>query len=210
MLESFAKSLRNEHASTWSQVIEHRFMRDIRSGTLPDEIMARFLIQDYRFLETFLVLVGGAVVLADTHAARLPYGQALGALCGDEDTFFTSAMKTLGIPDSAFDDTPTTEPTEAFCALMREAVDSRVYAAIVAVLCVANGSYLECASKADGRPTNPVHAAWIDLHDNPDMYAFVAFVRGELDRVGPANAAISRDFFSRAIALEKAFLDALY
>jgi hypothetical protein len=39
---------------------------------------------------------------------------------------------------------------------------------------------------------------------------FVAFLRSELDRVGPAEAATSRSFFTRAVVLEKTFLDAAF
>jgi thiaminase/transcriptional activator TenA len=59
-------------------------------------------------------------------------------------------------------------------------------------------------------PSNFVHAEWITLHDNPDFRDFVAFLRGELDRVGTADEKVSRDFFLRAVALERAFFDAAY
>lgn len=38
-------------------------------------------------------------------------------------------------------------------------------------------------------PLKFVHAEWITLHNNPDFHDFVAFLRGELDRVGPAEEA---------------------
>ena len=55
-----------------------------------------------------------------------------------------------------------------------------------------------------------VHAEWITLHDNPFFRGFVAFLREELDRVGPADEALTREFFERAVALELAFFDAVY
>ena len=54
------------------------------------------------------------------------------------------------------------------------------------------------------------HPAWITLHDNPDFRDFAAFLRAELDRVGPAEEKTSKDFFLRAVALERAFFDAAY
>jgi len=47
-----------------------------------------------------------------------------------------------------------------------------------------------------------VHAEWITLHDNPNFHGFVDFLRAELDRVGPAQADLCRNFFRRAVALE--------
>ncbi|KFI26948.1 hypothetical protein CG51_11375 [Haematobacter missouriensis] len=55
-----------------------------------------------------------------------------------------------------------------------------------------------------------MHAEWITLHDNPDFQGFVAFLRSELDRVGPEDPDICHDFFWRAVALELNFFDAAY
>jgi thiaminase/transcriptional activator TenA len=55
-----------------------------------------------------------------------------------------------------------------------------------------------------------VYAEWIRLHDNPDFCDFVDFLRAELDRIGPAQADLCRDFFQRAVALELSFFEAAY
>jgi thiaminase/transcriptional activator TenA len=57
---------------------------------------------------------------------------------------------------------------------------------------------------------NFVHAEWTTLHDNPGFRGFVDFLRTELDRVGPAQADLRRDFFRRAVALELSFFEAAY
>ena len=81
---------------------------------------------------------------------------------------------------------------------MREAADTRSYAAALSVLVVAEWLYLDWASRApQPLPKNFVHAEWITLHDNPNFRGFVDFLRTELDRVGPAHADLCRDFFSR-------------
>jgi thiaminase/transcriptional activator TenA len=94
---------------------------------------------------------------------------------------------------------------------MREAADTRSYAAALSVLVVAEWLYLDWASRAPlPLPNNFVHAEWITLHDNPNFRGFVDFLRTELDRVGPAHADLCRDFFSRAVALELSFFEAAY
>src|SRR2546430_16379045 len=71
--------------------------------------------------------------------------------------------------------------------------------------------YLDWASRApQPLPDNFVHAEWITLHDNPDFRGFVDFLRAELDRVGPAEADLCRDFFRRAVGLELSFFEAAY
>ena len=94
---------------------------------------------------------------------------------------------------------------------MREAADTRSYAAALSVLVVAEWLYLDWASRApQPLPANFVHAEWITLHDSPDFRRFVDFLRAELDRVGPAQPDLCRDFFRRAVALEFSFFEAAY
>ncbi|WP_258935294.1 hypothetical protein [Nesterenkonia pannonica] len=69
---------------------------------------------------------------------------------------------------------------------MREASRTQNYAAVLAVLTVAEWLYGDWARRAGtSRPEHFVHAEWIDLHSSPAFYEWVEFLRSELDRVGP-------------------------
>ena len=132
-------------------------------------------------------------------------------ISGDEDTYFLRSFEALGVDERARTETPDTEPTAGFKAIMREAAATRSYAAALAVLNVAEWLYLDWATKAPTPlPARFVHAEWITLHDNPDFRDFVGFLRSELDRVGPSEADVARDFFLRTVKLELAFFDAVY
>ena len=90
---------------------------------------------------------------------------------------------------------------------MREAAATRSYAAILAVLTVAEWLYLDWASRAPRPlPGTFVHAEWITLHDNPFFRDFVAFLRDELDRVGPGAEAQAREPAAAMPALIRAAL----
>jgi len=211
MPERFTETLRAANDPGWSDAVEHRFVKEIFTGALPDAVIARYLIQDHRFLDSFLVLLGAALASADTFEARLRFGRFIGMVSAEENTYFLRAFEALGVtvPGRATD--PDTQPTIGFKAIMREAADTRSYAAALSVLVVAEWLYLDWASRApEPLPNNFVHAEWITLHDNPNFRGFVDFLRTELDRVGPAQAGLCRDFFGRAVALELAFFEAAY
>ena len=211
MTERFTETLRRASEPTWSQAVQHRFVTELCAGTISDRVMAGYLIQDHRFLDSFLTLLGAAIASADNFPARLRFGRFAGMVSGEENTYFLRAFETLGVSEKEREDTPDTAPTAGFKAIMREAAETRSYAAVLSVLNVAEGLYLDWAMSAtQPLPENFVHAEWITLHDNPFFRDFVAFLREELDRVGPAEEAVSRDFFMRAVALEKAFFDAAY
>jgi len=211
MTQRFTETLRRASEPAWSQAVQHRFVGELLAGTIPDKVMAGYLIQDHRFLDSFLTLLGAAIAAADSFEARLRFGRFVGMVSGEENTYFLRAFEALGVTEKDRAGTPDTGPTKGFKAIMREAAATRSYAAALAVLNVAEWLYLDWAMKAP-QPLPPrfVHAEWITLHDNPDFRDFVAFLRAELDRVGPADEETSRDFFLRAVALERAFFDAAY
>ena len=211
MTPSLTAKLKTLNAPAWSSVVNHRFVRELAAGSIADEVMATYLIQDYRFFEGFLSLIGAAIAQADSLAAKLTFGRFAGSISSDENTYFTRALAALGIDERRFSQPPDTPATAGLKAIMREAAGSGSYAAILSMLNVAEGSYLEWASSiAAPLPERFIHAEWITLHNNPEFTAFVQFLRRELDRVGPEHEALCEDVFRRAIALEKDFFDSVY
>jgi thiaminase/transcriptional activator TenA len=211
MPERFTETLRAASEPGWSHAVGHRFVKGLFAGAMPDAVMARYLIQDHRFLDSFLILLGSALVTADTFEARLRLGRFVGAVSSEENTYFLRSFEALGVTEDRRAADPDTQATAGFKAIMREAAEARSYAAALSVLVVTEWLYLDWASRAPKPlPDNFVHAEWITLHDNPNFRAFVDFLRAELDRVGLGYADLCRDFFGRAVALELSFFEAAY
>src|SRR5947207_1504836 len=186
MSERFTERLRAASEPAWSDAVRHRFVNELFAGAVPDAVMGRYLIQDHRFLDSFLTLLGAALASADTFEARVRFGRFIGMVSGEENTFFLRAFEALGVTEDRRAADPDTQPTAGFKAIMREAAETCSYAAALSVLVVAERLYLDWASQAPKPlPDNFVHAEWITLHDNPDFRGFVDFLRAELDRVGP-------------------------
>ena len=136
-----------------------------------------------------MTLLGATLASADTFEARVRFGRFIGMVSGEENTFFLRAFEALGVTEDRRTADPDTQPTAGFKAIMREAAETRSYAAALSVLVVAE---------------------WLYLHDNPRFRGFVDFLRAELDRIGPAQEDLCRDFFQRAVALELSFFEAAY
>src|SRR5215468_4569212 len=201
MSERFTEILRTASEASWSDAVGHRFVKELFAGAVPDAVMARYLIQDHRFLDSFLTLLGAVLASADTFEAKLRFARFIGTVSGEENTYFLRAFEALGVPEARRAADPDTQATADFKAIMREAAETRSYAAALSVLVVAEWLYLDWASRAPKPPPdNLVHAEWIALHDGPGFRSFVDFLRAELDRVGPAHADLCRDFFRRAVA----------
>src|ERR1700738_554866 len=170
MSERFTETLRSASEPGWSHAVGHRFVKELFAGAMPDAVMARYLIQDHRFLDSFLTLLGAVLANADTFAARLRFGRFIGMMASEENTYFLRAFEALGVPEVRRAADPDTQPTAGFKAIMREAEETLTYAAALSVLVVAEWLYLDWASRAPKPlPVNFVHAEWITLHDNPDV-----------------------------------------
>ena len=210
----FSEELRDAHRETWDAAVGHRFVQELYSGTIDPAVMAGYLVQDYRFLDSFLQLLGAAVATADDLAPRLRLSQFIGEVAGDENTYFLRAFEELGVTDDQRDNTPDTAACKGFTSLMREAAQTRSYAAALGVLVVAEWLYLDWATNApENRPESFVHNEWIELHDYPEFHTLVEFLRSEVDRIGERSdedRAIIDDYFGRAVQLELDFFNNSY
>lgn len=203
--------LREQNRSDWDRSVQHRFVDELLDGSLPDETMAEYLIQDHRFLDAFVTLIGAAMATSDSAQARLRFGRFAGMVCGEEDTYFLRAFDALGVDENARLHRPDTAATAGLTSLMRKAAASGSYPAVLAVLNVAEWLYQDWAHRSSGSlPEYFVHREWITLHNNEDFDQFVAFLRGELDRVGPGASGEVETYFSQAVALELEFFDGIY
>ncbi|WP_029352226.1 TenA family protein [Bosea sp. 117] len=214
-MPGFSARLKAENAQDWKAAVEHRFVDEIFRGAVPTEVMRRYLVQDYQFIDRFVALLGAAIATADRFPSRIRFAQFAAMITSDENTYFQRAFDTLGVSEAERAAPALSPVTVAFQSLMGEAAQSRSYAACLAVLAVAEGLYLDWADRPGAAlPPHFLHAEWITLHNNPGFAGFVGWLRGELDRVGEGLDAASteqaRSMFSRAVALERAFFDHLY
>src|SRR5262250_2313368 len=129
MPERFTETLRTASEAGWSHAVQHRFVNELFTGAVPDAVMARYLIQDHRFLDSFLILLGAALVTADTFEARLRLGRFIGAVSSEEKTYVLGAVEALGIAEDRRATDPDRQATAGFKAIMREAAETRSYAA---------------------------------------------------------------------------------
>jgi thiaminase/transcriptional activator TenA len=215
MSERFTDELRALAGEKWDAVIKHKFTDELAAGIIDDKVLARYLIQDHRFLDSFVVLLASMVAAAPTLADRIPGCQFLALITGRENTYFERSFEALGVDEAARVDTPDAAPTAAFNALMREAA-TKSYPEMLAVLVVAEWSY-----QSWGERVLPVAVKepftcreWVDLHSGEYFGSVVEYLRGLLDRAGatlgePERAAVQAAFL-KAVDIEIAFFDNAY
>jgi thiaminase/transcriptional activator TenA len=210
-----SERLRRATEPDWGHAVAHRFAAELADGTIGDDVLRRYLVQDYQFLDDFVALLGATIHSAPALPQRVALGRFLGMVVSDENTYFQRSFDALGVPANERERPRLLEPTEGFRTLMREAAGSGEYARMIAVLTVAEWVYLSWAAPlAERKPEWFVLREWIELHSGPEFEAWVEFLRLELDRetdrAAPTAAERIESVFRRAVSLERAFFDAAY
>lgn len=207
--------LRASCRADWDAATDHVFCRELAAGTLPRDKMAWYLAQDYQFVDQFMRLLATAVAHAPTLADAVPGAQFLAVITGPENTYFLRSFEALEMTE-AERAAPPAAPTRWFQGLMQQARESGRYEQMLAVLVVAEWSYLSWGERYVGYDRNLPFwfAEWIDLHSGDGFEGVVRYLRGQLDRVWgdltPAQQAATAELFVQAVACEKAFFDAAY
>lgn len=212
--ESFAGRLRLSTAADWDASVNHRFVDQLFAGTLSDEVLARYLVQDYQFFDAFIAMLGACVATTDSKPARLRFAAQLGMLASDEDGYFQQTFDELEVPVSEVISPELSAPTAEFIAAMWEVAGSRDYADLLVVLVIAEWLYLDWGERDLSLPAAPKHRGWIDLHRGAEFRAWTQFLIDELNRVAPAlesdDGARLSERWKRIVAIERDFFDAAY
>lgn len=178
------------HAGTdWERIIHHDFAIALGDDRLPDEVYARYLVQDYAFIETLVNLVARTLAHAPTMAQKKVLAEFLAALTSDENTYFLRAFEALGLGETDYLNPPLHPVSQAIINTLK-ASDSRYEEAIIC-LCVAEWSYLSwCQQQADKpRGSRFYLQEWIDIHVLPEFETFVRWLRTQVDSFADRDEA---------------------
>lgn len=210
----FSDWLRARAAPAWSRAIGHRFTRELAADTLPDAVYARYLVQDYVFIDTLARLLGQGVARAPDMAAMSRLAGFLAALTSEENNYFLRAFAALGVAEVTWSAAEPDPVIARFGEVMLGA-GREDYPEILAVLLPAEWIYLSWAMPhKDATPNRFYLAEWIALHSLPEFEAFVNWLRDEIDRHGPKLPPERQErlaeLFTEIAELEVAFFDKAY
>jgi thiaminase (transcriptional activator TenA) len=213
---SFSEELRQATAEQWDRVVTHRFSTELAEGTIDRNVLARYLVQDHRFLDAFVVLLASMVASARCLADRIEGCQFLAVLTGQENTYFERAFVCLQLSNEDRLETPNADVTDRFLNLMRTVSNAGTLGEKLAVLCVCEWTYLSWGQR--------VHVAtkrvdfccyeWVDLHSGQYFESVVAYLRRLLDQEGEqlddAGRQACRRRFLETLQLEEEFFEYAY
>jgi len=243
----YTDELRIKAGKQWDRVINHRFTKELATaggsggGRIATKnetnhfkncIMKNYLIQDHRFLDSFVILLASIITKLSCLNDRIVGCQFLGVITGSENTYFERSFATLGITkeERSEEGTPNSKTTTKFCSLMKEVALSGNLEEMLAVIVVCEWSYLSWANillkeEADNKNVHQINRddfltyEWIQLHSGTEFENVVQYLRELLDREGAklkADVVEKKDYITspgisqnRLDACEKRFLQTI-
>ncbi|KAL7497832.1 hypothetical protein ACHAWT_007714 [Skeletonema menzelii] len=216
MAKTFTEELREAAGDQWDRVINHKFATELAKGDIDRNVLKKYLIQDHRFLDAFVVLLASAIAKARSLDDRIEGCQFLGLITGKENTYFERSFEVLGCDKEERAKIPDQEVTKGFVNLMREVSSEGTLGEILSVLVVAEWSYLSWGEKVLPITNRDdfLTYEWVDLHSGDYFNGVVAYLRGLLDKEGTliddAGKEKCKAAFLRAIQLEEDFFEMAY
>jgi thiaminase/transcriptional activator TenA len=214
--DRFTGWLRERSEPDWTAATEHRFTEQLAADTIDDTVFRRYLVADYRFVERLTATIAHAAAQAPGVDQRVRLADFLTTVGTDETDYFERTFDALDVPASERGGPPQHPVEREFEDLLARASREGGYAESLAVFVPAEWIYLTWATRAAAgdRPGRFYLDEWIDLHAVPAFEEFVAWLRGQLDEVGPTlspgrQRRVAR-LFERTVELETAFFDAAY
>jgi thiaminase/transcriptional activator TenA len=213
----FTDELRDAAGEQWTRVIHHKFTKEVAAGTIDRQhVMKRYLIQDHRFLDAFVVLLASVIAHARTLEDRIPGCQFLALITGKENTYFERCFAKLNCSPKERATIPDAACTIGFCNLMRTVAYDGSLAEMLSVLVVCEWSYLSWGQMVEKDTVRDdfITYEWVDLHTGESFEAVVEYIRGLLDKEGTLIDTNEREKckqrFLEAVQLEEDFFEYAY
>ena len=212
----FTDDLKEAAGDQWNRVIRHKFTTELAAGTIDRQVLKRYLIQDHRFLDAFVVLLASVIANARTLDDRIPGCQFLALITGKENTYFERSFQALGVSSEERESIPDADCATGFCNLMRTVARNGTLGEMLSVLVVCEWSYLSWGQLVQDSTARDdfVTYEWVDLHSGESFEAVVDYLRTMLDKEGELLDAAGKDAckkrFLQAIQLEEDFFNFAY
>ena len=191
------RALPDRHAERWSAATRHRFLDDVREGSLPVVAFDTWLSQDKIFVADLLRFQARLLARAPRPAQQVLAGGALALV--DELDWFDRLSTDRGL-DLAAAPRPA---TVAYAALL-DRLDAADYADALGCLWVVERVYLDAWSSA--RPGAGAYAELVDHWTTPGFRVYVAALQDVAEQAGPPDDAL----VAQVLEQERAFWEMAY
>ena len=213
---SFLGRLRAESQDAWEAYVDHDFLRQLATGTLPETCFQYYLVQDYHFLRHYARAYALAAYKAPDLASMTHFSAVAQAILGTEMGLHVTFCRGWGISKAEMLATPETTATLVYTRYVLDHGQQGDVVDLHVALIPCMVGYAEIANRIKaGSDTvlegNP-YREWIEMYASD---AFQDLARSEItmldrladERGGEKRLAALSEVFRQACHLEATFWD---
>jgi len=202
---SFCKTQLDQVRPLWDRMLSHRFLLQTRDGTLPDQVFATWMRQDYLFVEAAIPFI--AALLAK---APKEHWEALSGIIPafqKELKLFEERAAAVGVN---LGEGPVSFTCHAYIQFLLNTAYQASYAEGYTVLYAAEKAYHDSWKVVkDGLSPNSPWYPFVENWAGEDFAAYVTYLEAELDRIaegaGPDERGRMAALFELTTRYEIAF-----
>jgi len=181
----------------WRTMLDHRFLRETRDGTISRETFARWMRQDYLFVEAAVPFIGALMAKCPPHH-REPLTQTLGAL-HTELRLFEERATAVGVDLRG---APPSFVNHAYIQFLMASAYQKRYAEGYTVFYAAEKSYHDSwkVVKAGIDPKSPWFA-FVENWAGEPFAQYVSYLESQLDVLAERESAVVREAMANLFEL---------
>jgi len=190
-MSALSRRLRAAADPVWSAQLRHPFVQGLGDGSLPEEVFARWVRQDYLYLKEFARVFAWAVAKARRLEAMGWYASVLDLTLNTEMELHRSYAARFGIGREELEAEEMWPTTRAYTDFLVRVAAEGDMAELLAVLLPCAWGYCEVGRHlaASGVPEDQRSADWIRQYASDEFAEAAAWLREELDRVAAGASA---------------------
>lgn len=223
---SFVDKLLQKYQDKVQKSSSHPLTNELCNGTLPDYKLYTYLVQDLKFFQLGLQMLGSSLSHCDNAESSIVLAKQIGFFANDENTYFQRCLAQLRaeaqdqihhhVPAMEKEFAPTLPQVLQYLQFIAHLThDALSYGEIITCVYVMEVVYLIWAelhsNSKDTVALEYKHQEWVDLHRGPAFSAWVQFLAGEVNRAAGTNLQEKMEqIFEKTLDHEIAFFDACY
>ncbi|MEP7454156.1 TenA family protein [Phyllobacterium sp. SB3] len=212
--ETLSERILRENACILQAMVNHRFVKDIKSDALGKAVFDRYLVYEAAFVDTAISIFALAVAKAKNIKQKRWLAAVVVALANGQMTYFERTFASRGIDPSSFD--TDTSAVRNFCSGMLDVANEGEFLDIVAAMFAAEWMYWTWSKEASScHISDPLLKEWVAMHVDQAFADQAMWLKDQLDIAGEQGlhedlCARLSSIFGHAMQLEIHFHDAPY
>ena len=173
----------------------HPFVTGIGDGSLPPDVFARWVVQDWRYLLTYVEVLERLAALAPRQDSAQRWQELATFTRSEELALHRAYAARFELTEKELDDATDAPATSAYTGFLREQVGHSYGLGVASLVPCGVGYVTLAADLAKGpMPKDARYADWIRTYADPAFADAVAWMEQELDMAKDDDAALSSTY----------------